>query len=260
MLYPAAAGGVGLFPADVIVWAMIVLNVMSLVVGSVAVGAIAAKHGVSAWWGLSFVGSVGLLSELYIGGAGAMAFALACVGALAMENDRPGWAGALFAAAALTREVMLVFVASVVLFWILRRRSIPWQIGVPPVVAVVAWGVYLRLRLPPTPGVAQVREITLVPFSGLIEATTSGFASAADYLVMILFVCLIFLVPIRALRSDVYLTWGAAGFAVIAPFLTILVWQKSFDISRALAPLVTAYLVEFALARKRQRELAPTPV
>jgi hypothetical protein len=71
---------------------------------------------------------------------------------------------------------------------------------------------------------------------------------------MFIFICLIILVPLRAWKSDVYLTWGAVGFAVLAPFLTVYVWQKSFDISRALAPLVTAFLIEFALARKRSRE------
>jgi hypothetical protein len=99
-----------------------------------------------------------------------------------------------------------------------------------------------------------------LPFSGLIEAATSGLGNAADYLVMVLFVFLIVLVPIRALRSDVYLTWGAVGFAFMAPFLTAFVWQKSFDISRALAPLVTVFLIEFALARKRRTEGTPVAV
>jgi hypothetical protein len=59
------------------------------------------------------------------------------------------------------------------------------------------------------------------------------------------------LVPILAWHSRVYLTWGAVGFAALAPFLTVFVWQKSFDISRALAPLVTAFLIEVAIVRRR---------
>jgi hypothetical protein len=61
-------------------------------------------------------------------------------------------------------------------------------------------------------------------------------------------------VSVRAWKSEVFLTWGAVGFAVLAPFLTIYVWQKSYDISRALAPLVTAFLIEFAIARRRLTE------
>jgi hypothetical protein len=73
---------------------------------------------------------------------------------------------------------------------------------------------------------------------------------------MLIFVFLLVLVPVRAWKSEVYLTWGAVGFAVLAPFLTIYVWQKSFDISRALAPLVTAFLIEFAIARRQKMQTA----
>jgi hypothetical protein len=69
-----------------------------------------------------------------------------------------------------------------------------------------------------------------------------------------LFLALLVVVPIRGWRSDVYLTWGTVGFAFLAPFLTVFVWQKSFDISRALAPLLTVFVLEFLLARKRARE------
>jgi hypothetical protein len=260
MLYPLISGGAGLFPADWIVWTMILVNIASLVVGSLAVGAIAVKHGLSPWWGLAFVFNIGLLSEMYIGGAGALAFALACLGALALEEDRTDLAAIAFAGAALTREVMLVFIGFVALFWMARRRVAPWTLALPALGAVVAWAVYARARVPATPGIAQVREITLVPFSGLAEAATSGLGNTADYMVMVLFVFLIVLVPIRALRSKVYLTWGSVGFAVLAPFLTVVVWQKSFDISRALAPLVTVFLIEFALARKRRMERVPAVV
>jgi hypothetical protein len=233
---------------------MIVINVAALGVGSWAVAGIAARHGVSPWWGLGFMFNIGLLSEMYIDGAGTVAFAFACLGALALEREHPGLAGSMFAAAALTREVMLAFVAFVGVFWFIRRKALPWLVCLPAFVSVGLWALYVRARLPAVEGVDQVKEITFVPFSGLIDAVTSGFGEPVDFVVMFLFVCLAVLVPIRAWSSDVYLTWGATGFAVVAPFLTVFVWQKSWDISRALAPLVTAFLVEFALARKRQQE------
>jgi hypothetical protein len=68
---------------------------------------------------------------------------------------------------------------------------------------------------------------------------------------MFIFLLLIVLVTVRAMNSTVYLTWGGVGFAILAPFLTVLVWQRSFDISRALAPLITVVVLEFALARRR---------
>jgi hypothetical protein len=257
MLYPALAGGVGLFSPEVIVWALICVNVAALAAGSWAVGSIAEMHGASGWWGLGFVFNVGLLSELYIDGAGIVAFALACLGALALEKERPGLAAISFAGAALTREVMLAFVGLIVVLWIIRRRKVPLLIGGPALLTVVGWALYIRARIPEDPDVDQVKELTLVPFSGVVEAITSGRAVISDFLLMVLFLALMVVVTVRALKSDVYLTWGAIGFAILAPFLSVFVWQKSYDISRALAPLVTAFLVEFALARNRSKELVP---
>ncbi len=52
--------------------------------------------------------------------------------------------------------------------------------------------------------------------------------------------------------AGLYLTWGAVGFSFVAPFLTVQVWQQPFDISRALAPLVTAFVLEMFVASRRK--------
>ena len=260
MFYPVLAGGLGLFPAEVIVWALPLVNVIMLAVGSWAVASIAVRHGASAWLGVAFALNIGLLSELFIDGAGITAFALACVGAWALEVDRIPLAAAAFVGAALTREVMAIFIGFIALIWLIRRKVVPWAVSVPAAVAILVWGVYIRLQIDLPPGVDQVRELTPVPFSGVVEAFQTGEGVAADFLVIGVFVVLIFLVPYRAWRSDVYLTWGAVGFAVLGPFLTVFVWQKSFDISRALAPLVTVFVVELFLARNRRLAEKPVPV
>lgn len=252
MLYPLIAGAAGLASPEVITWTLVSVNVVFLGLGSWAVARIAMKHGITPWAGLAFALNIGLLSELFIDGAGIVSFALACLGALALEEERPGLAAALFTGAALTREVMLVFVAFIAFFWIVRRRSIPWLIGVPSVVAVGLWAVYVRIQVDVPVDSPQIKEITLIPFSGMVDALTSGRAEAIDYAVILTLALLVFIVPIRASRSDVYLSWGAVGFAVLAPFLTFYVWQQSFDISRALAPLATVFVLELLLARQRK--------
>lgn len=252
MLYPMVAGGAGMFSPDAILWGLLLVNVLALGVGTWAVAAIAAKHGLSPLVGLAFGLNFGLLSELFIDGAGAVAFALAAVGTWALEEDRTGWAAAAFVGAALTREVIAIFIAFIALIWLVRRKRIPWSFSAPAALAIVAWGVYLRLRIDVEAAVDQVQEITLVPFSGVIGALTSGRGTASDYLIIGVLLVLVFLVPFRAWRSEVYLSWGAIGFAVLAPFLTQQVWQKSFDISRALAPLLTVFVLEVFLARRRR--------
>lgn len=252
MLFPLLGGGAGLFPPETILWGLVTLNVLALGVGTWAVSKIAARHGVSAGVGLAFGLNFGLLSELFIDGAGAVAFALAALGAWALEDDRSGWAAAAFVGAALTREVMVLFIGFIALMWLVRRKHIPWAFTAPAAVAIVAWAIYLRLRIDLEPALDQVQEITLIPFSGVWAALTSGQAELADYLVIGVLLCLMVVVPYRAWRSDVYLSWGAIGFAFVAPFLTQQVWQKSFDISRALAPLLTVFVLEVFISRRRR--------
>ena len=255
MLYPVLAGGAGLFSADVIVWSLLIVNIVFIALGSLAVGLIAKKHGVTHWAGLAFALNLGLLAEMFIDGAGVVAFALACIGAWALEEDRLVLASVAFAAAALTREVMLVFVVFVALFWLIRRRKVPWILLLPAVSAVALWAIYVRIRIDVPGDVDQVKEITFVPFSGLVEAITSAEAQTADMVVILLFVMLMLVVLFRGWRSDLYLTWGAVGFVFLARFLTAVVWQKYFDISRALAPLMTVFVLEFLLARRRARSI-----
>jgi len=253
MLYPVFAGGAGFFSADMIVWSLLTVNVVFIALGSLAVGLIAKKHGVTHWAGIAFALNIGLLAELFIDGAGVVAFSLACIGAWALEEERLVFASVAFAAAALTREVMLVFVLFVALFWLIRRRKVPWILLLPAVSAVALWAIYVRMRIDVPEDLDPANALTSVPFSGVVEALTSGVAQPADIASIFVFVILLVVIPILAWRSNVYLTWGAVGFAVLGPFLTVLVWQESFDVSRALAPLVTVFVLELLLVRKRAR-------
>ncbi|MGH8872082.1 MAG: hypothetical protein ACRDWS_08915 [Acidimicrobiia bacterium] len=252
MLYPVIVGVGGLLPSGAIVWTMVLANIAFMAVGSWAVARIGEKHGVSAWVGVAFAMNVGLLSELFIDGAGIVAFSLACLGGWALEDNRPLLAALALTGSALTREVMLAFIAFVALFWLIRRKEVAWRVFLPPLAAVALWAIYVRLRIDIPGDIPQVREVTLVPFSGMANALTSGRALLVDYLVIVFFSTLLVVVPFRAWRSELYLTWGAVGFAVLGPFLTVYVWQKSFDISRALAPLITVFIVELVLARQRR--------
>ena len=47
----------------------------------------------------------------------------------------------------------------------------------------------------------------------------------------------------RAIRRPNALAWGAAGFIIVAVLLTQQVWWRFFDVSRAIAPVMTAYVI-----------------
>lgn len=248
MLYPLIAGLGGTLPSESILWGLVVVNVVALGVGSWGVARIAETAGLSPWFGLAFALNFALFSEMFIDGAGIVAFALAVVGCLALQRERPGLAMAAMTGAVLTREVMILFVAFAALGWWVRKRAVPWAFLLVPASAVGLWALYLRTRIDVAAG-SEIQEITVVPFSGMVQALTSGHALASDVVVAFTMVALAIVVPLRAIKSDVYLSWGAVGFAVLAPFLTEQVWQKSFDISRALAPLLTVFVLELFRSR-----------
>lgn len=254
MFYPLLVSGLGFFPPAVIIWLLPIANILALGLGTWAVAGIAIRHGAPAWVGLGFVLNVGLISELSIDGAGILAFGLACLGALALEDERPAWAAAAFTVAVLSREVMVLFVGSIAFFWLIRRKAVPWIVAIPPAVAALGWAAYVRFRVDSGSATDALPAFDITPFSGVVESLTSGRGTYVDYLAIGGFLALLVLIPYRAWRSDVYLTWGAFGLSVMGPFLTTFIWQKYFDISRALAPLITVFLLELLLVRARREK------
>ena len=244
MLYPLLAGGAGTLPPEAILWGLVVVNVMMIGLGSWAVAAIAARFGAPAYAGLGFALNPGVFNELFIDGAGILAFGLATLGAWALQEEKRRWAVAAFVAAVLAREVMLVFVGLIALFWWLKRKAIPWSLLLAPTLAVGLWALYVRTVVDPGESAAQVIELTPIPFSGLVEAIDLGLFRPAEAIMAVVVLILCVMVPMRAWRSDVYLSWGAVGFAVLAPFLTAFVWSRAWDISRAVVPLITVYILQ----------------
>ncbi|HEX5671871.1 MAG TPA: hypothetical protein VFY46_04020, partial [Acidimicrobiia bacterium] len=53
MLYPALAGGLGLFPPGLVVWSMLGVNLAALVAATAVAGKLAAGWGASPWLGLA---------------------------------------------------------------------------------------------------------------------------------------------------------------------------------------------------------------
>ena len=104
--YPAIAGAFGTLPPEAIAWGLVIVNVVFLGLGTYATAGLAASYGASPWVGLAFPLSLGMISELYIDGAGIVAQALGVGGVWLADRRRWGWATAAFAAAALAREVL----------------------------------------------------------------------------------------------------------------------------------------------------------
>ena len=253
MLYPMIAGGFGLFPPGVVAWSMLVTNLVAMTIGTLLAALLATRIGVSSWLGLAVPLNFGLIFEIDIGGAGVVAyvFCLGAVCALAFERD---WAAAfLLGAGALTREVMLAFALGLmVLFWLDERR-LRWRLVITPLVAMAVWHVYLQLRLAGVSGLGGAPRIFSEPFLGMLEATESWTRDPIRLILVVAILAAIARFVPLALRSRSPIAWGALPFVALTTVLSVEVWREPFDLSRALAPALTA-LPFLVLVSNRRRD------
>lgn len=248
ILYPMLASAFGLFTPDFNVWSLVAVNVLAMGFGTFAVAQLASDMGASPWWGLSFVLNIGFVSEQNIDGAGVLAAATAFAAVLLLRRRKPLPAIALLSLAALSREAMLL-VAAGSSFWLWRyrreRSSAVRVVGVP-VLTVVLWALYVRLRLGFETAGSEIQEIGL-PLVGLVQAFGDWISDPVDLAAGSVIALLLLVFGLRVLSSDELVGWAMVGFVPLAFVFTRQVWSGYFDISRAVAPAITAYvLVAFA--------------
>jgi hypothetical protein len=255
MLFPFIAGLGGVVPGSALPWTMALTNLFAIAWGTAATARLARRRGGSEWWGLAFAVNIGIIFEFDISGAGILAFAAALWGTVALEESHDRRAAAWFTVAVLAREVMFLYLAGALMLRLVRTRRIPWLIGIPPTIAALGWAVYLRARLTEGTGVDEVQEFG-VPFAGMARAFENWLDNPVDLAVIAALIAIMPLLVVRAVRRPTYLSWGSIGFVVLAVFFSRQVWWRFFDISRAIAPVITAYL----LATFTTGEERPAPV
>lgn len=243
MLYPVLAGGAGLLDPRAIVWAMLLVNLIAMGVGTWATAQIAMEMGGSAWWGLAFALNLGFISEINIGGAGVVAAAAAFAAVLMFMKDRVPLGIALLGVATLAREAMLIAVAgTALLLWIQRRRRTAVATALIPGLAVVMWAAYLRVRIGEGVVASEVQEIGW-PFAGFIEAFQSWSEDPIDLAVGVVMMVLFVLFTRRVLISRHLVGWAFLGFVLLGIVFTEQVWHSYFDITRAVAPIITSFVL-----------------
>ncbi len=256
MLYPVLAGGGGLLGPEAITWAMLIVNILAMGLGTWAVALVAVEMGGSPWWGLAFALNLGFISEMNVGGAGIVAAAAAFAAVAMLVRGRQRWGIALLALAALSREAMLITAAGSA-YWLWGKQKDPRTAMAAlavPVAAVAAWAFYLRLRIGWEAGVSQVEEIG-VPFVGFFQAFSDWLNHPIDLAVGVTVMVLLALYPRRVLISDHPVGWVFLGFVGLGIVFTRQVWLDYFDITRAVAPLVTAFVLLLFLGNRSGREL-----
>jgi hypothetical protein len=254
MFYPLIAGLGGLASAETIVWTLLIINIIAMGLGTWVVAHLAVRMGGSAWWGLAFALNLGFISEMNIDGAGVIAAAAAFGAVVMLLDEKLGWAVALLTISVLSREAMLIAVAGSA-FWLWRRdrkRDALWVTAVP-VAAVGLWAMYLRLRIEFDTGLSEVQEIGW-PFAGFLDAFQVWRGDPLNMVAGLAMMLLFVLFTRRVLISGQLVGWAFLGFVPLAILFTQQVWQSYFDITRAAAPVFTAFvLLVFVSGRVAQR-------
>jgi len=255
ILYPVIASLGGLLDPARVVWGLLIVNVIAMGLGTWAVATLAADMGGSPLWGLAYVLNVGFVSEQNIDGAGVVAAAAVFAAIVMVRRGRLGLGIALLAAGALAREAMLVGAAGTAL-WLWRKgrpRDATWALLVP-VGAVTVWAAYVRFRLGFGGDVSEIQEIGW-PLVGVARAFELWLDDPVDFAVGVSILALLILFTRRAFGSKELIGWGFLGFVPLALLFSRQVWASYFDISRAVAPLITAFLLLVFIRSEPDRAL-----
>ncbi len=258
MLYPLVEGVGGLVSPEAVLWSMAFINVAALALGTLGTARLAQRLGGSAWLGLAFTLNPGIFFEFIVSGAGIVAFACAVWGTLAIIDARTRSAIVWFVAAVLAREVMLLYLAGVCCHRLFVTRRIPWALGAIPALSVFAWMGYVRLRLSSTREVTEIQEFG-PPFGGMLDAFDNWLNDPIDLAIIVGLIAMMPLLVLRAVQRPNPLAWGALGFVPLATLMTRQVWFDLFDISRAITPIMTAYVLTAFTAPRHTRDDAASP-
>jgi hypothetical protein len=254
MLYPAIGGGLGFFPPGTVVWSLLITNLITLAIGAALGAKLAIAWGLSPLLGLWVPLNPGMLFELEIGGAGIVAFTCCLAAAYALVKGRPGWASIAFAAAVLTREVMVLFAVGVFAVMWLEGRRPPWRTLIAPVAALSVWHVYIRMQLTGFPGTGGAQRNFSAPFIGIADAFRIWAQHPSQLAVNVGILAVLGIFVLAAIRNRSILAWGALPFVFLGTILSVNVWRETHDFVRILAPVFTAmpFLVAAAVTRERR--------
>lgn len=255
MLYPTLGGGFGLFPPVFTAWALWGLNMAGLAAGGWLTARLAFEMGLSPWLGAVFFLTPGVLISSLIDTADVLGMLFLVAGAVMVMRGRYAPGALLLAVAALSRETMLLGALGAVV-WIWRtEKRIPPILGLPFLVTAGWWG-FLRLRIGHLDeGVPDLTAIGL-PFRGFYQALEQWTASSAapeNMLFGVVLMILSLLVVRRAWLTPSVLGYMTAGFSLIAIAMTVEVWSTYFDSTRALAPVIPAYVLMVLAQAKEGR-------
>lgn len=243
MLYPVVASIGGLLGPAQILWGLVVTNILAMGAGSWGLGRLAASMGMSPWLGLAFALNPGSIFELAIDGGSLLGWALAVWGLVAVSERKWTIGAVLLAGAVLARETMvLVAIGAFAFIWFTDRRP-RLSLVAGPVGVAGLWWLVVRKQLQSLPWPTSDKTLD-IPFRGIWLGLSNWLSTGGLNLalgVLVLF-CAVVILASAVVRPSL-LSWGTAGFVPLLMILNPAITVGGLNITRAMAPVVSAAVV-----------------
>jgi hypothetical protein len=258
--YPALAAPWRLAGEEALLWGLVVTNIAAVSVGAWFTARLAQQRGGRAEIGYVFALNPAVVVALMLDLSEIVALAGMVAAVYFVRRARWGSATGSAVVAVLAKEAAWPVVAAVAL----GARG-TWQRRVAlvaaPALCAGVWWLYVRSRFGADGWRAQ--EFTAVPFGGYVDAWRLAWRPArhwGDLIAAALAVAACVAVVVRFARSRTLELWAALPYALVVPFFSFQVVNRSINLVRGVGPVVLFLLVDWLATRYRVRRVATAPI
>ncbi len=147
ILYPMLARVIGLGQAQLIPWALVLINLAALVAGTAFLERILRQYGASRWYALAYGLFAGTMMPVRLDLTEPLAYGLALGAVWSAMQSRHRLSSLLLALAALTKETTLLFAAGIVIAPVIDRRyRAALEVALTTGLVFAVWQLALRLQ------------------------------------------------------------------------------------------------------------------
>jgi hypothetical protein len=261
--YPWLAAPWRIAGEDAMLWGLVATNVAALSAGAWLTARLAQRLGGRAEIGYVFALNPAAVVALMLDLSEIVALAGLVATVFLVRTER--WAVATAAAliAVLAKEAAWPVVAAVALGSVGARLSRRVQLAAVPALCAGVWWFYVRSRFGADGWKAE--EFTAVPFGGYLDAWRLAWRPAqhwGDLAAAMLGVAASLAVLVRFVRRRSLELWAALPFALIVPFFSFQVVNRSINLVRGIGPVLLFLLVDWLASRDRhavQAAVRPAP-
>jgi hypothetical protein len=275
ILLPVLGRALALGQTVLLPWSILLINLITLAVGTWLLEQLLIQHQVSHWYALTYGLTVGVFASVRLSLPEPLAYALVLGGITLANRERWAWSAVLFALAALAKETTLFFAAGYVLYLLAGQH---WRVavlfGAIALLPFIIWQFILRANLGAFgigSGGALATKFEIIPFAGVIRILTDTPPQSRLGLLVVFGVILTPFVIVPTLwalwrcwidvrkKTWTVHTWLMFANAAIMPFVPFSTYREPLGILRFIVGLQIAIIL-YVAEDHRSRALRNTTI